>query len=228
MSELKFQCPSCGQLIECDDKCAGDHFPCPNCAVLIQIPGERRPIDAASVSKVGSGAIPVTVPAVPVAVPVSGGSEKAMKIADQTGKVSYTPLEGEAEKQKGELPPVKAKECTPLGSAEGVDLDDPKFSTNHKPATVANSPGTQELRCVCPACHAELRFAVEAALRIVGAPHVETSVPQSADERERKIAAAREAHPVQTYSPLKPRLSYVLSGQAPPLAESEGSVSTTE
>jgi hypothetical protein len=60
-----------------------------------------------------------------------------------------------------------------------------------------------------------LRIAVEAALRIVGAPHIETSIAQSADEREKQIAAAREAHPVQSYAPMKPRLSYVLSGEAP-------------
>ena len=228
MSELKFQCPSCGQLIECDDKCAGDHFPCPNCAALIQIPGERRPIDGAPASKPGPTQIPVTVPAVPVGVPVSGASEKAMKIADKTGKVSYTPLDEGTEKpaRKSELP--AAKDCTPLGSAEGVDLDDPKFSKNHKATSAAHSPTAQELRCVCPACHAELRIAVEAALRIVGAPHVETSIAHSADERERRIAAARDAHPVQTYTPLKPRLSYVLSGEAPPLAETEGGVSRAE
>jgi len=44
----------------------------------------------------------------------------------------------------------------------------------------------------------------------------------SAEERERQIALAREAHPVQLYPAMKPRLDYVLSGQAPTQAK-EGS-----
>jgi hypothetical protein len=41
-------------------------------------------------------------------------------------------------------------------------------------------------------------------------------------EREQQIAAARAAHPVLAMPPVKPRLSYILSGgQAPPPAENE-------
>jgi hypothetical protein len=35
------------------------------------------------------------------------------------------------------------------------------------------------------------------------------------EERERQLAAAREAHPVQVSTPVKPRLGYILSGKLP-------------
>jgi len=38
MKELKFNCPSCGQHIQCDWKYAGENVPCPGCAALIRVP----------------------------------------------------------------------------------------------------------------------------------------------------------------------------------------------
>jgi len=38
MKELKFNCPSCGQHIQCDWRHAGENVPCPGCATLIRVP----------------------------------------------------------------------------------------------------------------------------------------------------------------------------------------------
>jgi hypothetical protein len=42
----------------------------------------------------------------------------------------------------------------------------------------------------------------------------------SAEEKERYIAHARETHPVQLHSNMKPRLDYVLSGELPHASDS--------
>lgn len=38
MSDLKFNCPSCGQHVQCDIDHAGENIPCPSCAQLIRVP----------------------------------------------------------------------------------------------------------------------------------------------------------------------------------------------
>src|SRR5579871_4351330 len=38
MSDLKFNCPSCGQHVQCDVDHAGENIPCPSCANLIRVP----------------------------------------------------------------------------------------------------------------------------------------------------------------------------------------------
>ncbi len=38
MSDLKFNCPSCGQHVQCDIDHAGENIPCPSCAHLIRVP----------------------------------------------------------------------------------------------------------------------------------------------------------------------------------------------
>ena len=42
MSDLKFNCPSCGQHIKCDESHAGENLPCPGCAHLIRIPHDAE------------------------------------------------------------------------------------------------------------------------------------------------------------------------------------------
>jgi len=39
------------------------------------------------------------------------------------------------------------------------------------------------------------------------------------EEREKQIAAARQAHPVSLNTPMKPRLEYVLTDKTPPLVK---------
>src|SRR5947209_496985 len=40
MSVLKFECPACGQHLECDRVCSGDIIHCPRCCAQIRIPFE--------------------------------------------------------------------------------------------------------------------------------------------------------------------------------------------
>lgn len=42
MSDLKFNCPSCGQHIKCDESHAGENLPCPGCAHLIRVPHDAE------------------------------------------------------------------------------------------------------------------------------------------------------------------------------------------
>src|ERR1043166_7625823 len=94
----------------------------------------------------------------------------------------------------------------------------------------------------CPACHAELKVVIPAdseaaSTKLLHGPPALQHEPSSAraetaehehpdfahmslEERERQIAAAREAHPIQVNSNAKPRLESVLEGKAlPPLRE---------
>jgi hypothetical protein len=106
------------------------------------------------------------------------------------------------------------------------------------PTLAAPPPATD---AICPICESHLRVRNETANS--GAPplaqlikkgepkstqsnppdKVEESHPDLAhmtlEERERHIAAVREAHPVQVNTQMKPRLSYVLSGEKPPPPE---------
>src|SRR6266496_4196565 len=43
MSILKFQCPGCGQNMECDRACAGDVIHCPRCMAELRIPFNELP-----------------------------------------------------------------------------------------------------------------------------------------------------------------------------------------
>src|SRR5438874_36921 len=38
MSDLKFECPGCGQHMECDRACGGDVIHCPKCCAELRIP----------------------------------------------------------------------------------------------------------------------------------------------------------------------------------------------
>ncbi len=42
MSDLKFNCPSCGQHIKIDESHAGENLPCPGCAHLIRVPHDAE------------------------------------------------------------------------------------------------------------------------------------------------------------------------------------------
>ncbi len=103
---------------------------------------------------------------------------------------------------------------------------------SNQPSSQPGSP--QEV--ICPVCQAELRVHQESGKvggkipiaelirrgpdkEKVESKKDEPTHPDfahmSVEERERQIARAREAHPVQLYPAMKPRLDYVLSGEAP-------------
>ena len=171
MTEVKFECPSCGQNLECSRACGGDVIHCPRCCAEIR-------------------------------VPFSAPNE----------------IEGSVVKAELVAPP-------PTQSKPGAEE-----SADSRPQKSAASAQPKEL--ICPVCHAELRMpdcsahpagtAAVAELVRYGTPTPGNSgepphpdlAHMSAEERERHIAHAREANPVQAYPAMKPRLDYVLSGGA--------------
>ena len=170
MSVVKFECPGCGQHMECERACSGDIIHCPRCCAQIRIPFHN--------------------------------------VAEMEGSISRAELVAPA--------------ASPTAHHDG-------------PPAQTNQPHETSAKINCPACHAELKVAIPAKgaptitlLRKPPAPAPPSPTPveaesehpdfahMSLEERERQIAAAREAHPVQAYSSMKPRLEYVLSGKAPP------------
>lgn len=170
MSLLKFECPACGQNMECERACSGDVIHCPRCCAEIRIPF-RGPVD-------------------------------------MEGLVSRAEL---------------------VGPAPGANT----AHSNHHPAQTP--PHEASAKISCPACHAELKVAIPAQggptatlLRTPPPPAQPAPKPveaepehpdfahMSIEERERQIAAARQAHPVQLNPSMKPRLEYILQGKAPP------------
>jgi hypothetical protein len=134
------------------------------------------------------------------------------------------------------------------GSVVHADLiaPPPNQAAQPQPEVKKENPAAPK-EVICPVCRSELRVPVEK-LPAGGLPtaellhKTETRTPPqpataakvappksdqgqlSIEERERQIAAAREAHPVQANTPLKPRLDFVLSEQAgksdgPPLPD---------
>jgi len=95
------------------------------------------------------------------------------------------------------------------------------------------------IRCLCPVCQSELKvsaiptapFGSPSVAEVVHSAkqepaavssdaHGDSPAPAGSEEspaiqRERQIAAAREAHQVSLYPAMKPRLSYVLTGERP-------------
>jgi lysine biosynthesis protein LysW len=98
-------------------------------------------------------------------------------------------------------------------------------------------PEAREAKVNCPACHSELKVVIpgnseKASTTLLSQPpptpheaspnssgNSEPEHPDfahmSLEEREKQIARAREAHPIQVNANPKPRLEYVLAGKAP-------------
>ena len=187
MTEIKFACPSCGQAIQCNPECANQNVPCPSCASLIRVPADT------TLAELPGEANPFQ--------------------SEETAKVSYAAAE-EDHKPARKKP---AQEATPKSQSAAA-------SGSKEPATPPANPS--EVSCVCPVCHSELQISLSA--KSNGKPHrsgdrlAESSAfvakpppveHLSAAERERKIAAAREAHPV-LHPTAKPRLDRILSAES--------------
>jgi len=175
MSALKFECPGCGQHLECDRACSGDIIHCPRCCAELRIP-------------------------------FNSGSELPGSIA-RAELILHAP------------PPSQPASSTAAQSA---------------------SPQHLTTEVICPVCQSELRVrssvaskpnaaAPVAELIRKGVSQPKPPAPQpkfaephpdlnhmSIEERERQIATAREAHPIQLNPPIKPRLDYILSDEARP------------
>lgn len=186
MSALKFECPACGQSLECERALSGDIIHCPRCCAELRIP-----------------------------------------FSNMAGTVLRAELIMHAQPAQKAPDAVRAVDAPP-------------------PATEPQAPSVPEVQeVICPVCESELRIragapkpdgqARLAELIRKGEPKPPAPAPEpkqeeahpeehkalNPEERDRQIAAAREAHPVQANTPVKPRLSYVLSGKSPKEEEQE-------
>jgi len=172
MSVLKFECPGCGQHMECDRACAGDIIHCPRCCAELRIPFSELPGSILRAEMIlHASPKPAAAPA-PTATPAPAAPPS------QPAKVICPVCESELRVRSG---PSKAGAPPPL--AELVKKGEPKPTPQQAEET-----------------HPDLAH-------------------MSLEERERQIAAAREAHPIQLNTPVKPRLNYVLSEQAAPVTK---------
>jgi len=175
MSVLKFECPGCGQHMECDRACAGDVIHCPRCCAELRIPFSSSGIPGS----VARAELIPHAPAPPPAAAVIGPNVPPGEPVPQTTEVVCPVCESELRIRSGS---VKSGSGPRL--AELIRKGDPKPASSQ-----AGSSKAEET-------HPD-------------------SAHMSLEERERRTAAAREAHPIQLNAPVKPRLGYVLSGQAP-------------
>jgi hypothetical protein len=168
MSVLKFECPGCGQHMECDRACAGDVIHCPRCCAELRIPFSEIPGSILRAELILHAPKPaVTAPATPApAAPPPRPRELICPVCESHLRVPNA--------------------TTPSGSlplAELIKKGEPKPTPQEEP-------------------HPDLAH-------------------MSLPEREQQIAAAREAHPIQLNTPVKPRLNYILSEKAAPVTKPE-------
>jgi hypothetical protein len=186
MSEIKFTCPSCSQHVACDASHAGENFPCPACAMLVRVPSDAGFAEAS------------------IAAPASPSAPSAPSVTAELGNIFYS-------------------DAQPTGDGSGHESSGAHQESPSKPASDANhSAGPQapektttvaaehrsDMRCVCPVCKSELRVSLEMAL-----PATDATQHLSLEEREQKIAAAREANPVGLHPNFKPRLDKILGDE---------------
>lgn len=189
MTELRFNCPSCGQHIQCSPECANQNVPCPACATLIRVPADAELTDSPGVA-----------------------AEENPFQASEKPKVSYADAEEPSQPQKETL--------SPLRPAPRVD-NKPVSAVREQLEAARPSAQSSELLCTCPVCRSELRISVTPKSQAVS--HSGDKLSHSAAfqgatehlsvaEREKKIAAAREANPVKPVA--KPRLDKILSNES--------------
>jgi len=187
MTQLKFDCPSCGRHIQCSPECANQNVPCPACASLIRVPADAEVTESPGIAAEEN---PFRPP------------EKPM--------VAY--VDADSQSQKEVLPtshPAPRVENKPVSALrEQLEASRPTGQSS-------------ELHCICPVCRSELRISVTPKSQAVShtgdklshSAALQTATePLSAAEREKKIAAAREANPVKSVA--KPRLDKILSKES--------------
>ena len=195
MTEIKFECPACGQHMECDRACGGDLIHCPRCCAELRIPFEDN------------GQIESTKRA-ELITPQTSTAAPTSAVAPTTGPAPV------AEVPKPSTKPEHLEVTCPVCRSElkiaatGGDARKP-----------GSSPPLAELLRKGPEPKPEAAPAQaqpESASDGQGKPeHRHLTI----EEREQQIAAARQAHPIHLNPPMKPRLEYVLSGKTPPLVK---------
>jgi hypothetical protein len=176
MSVLKFECPGCGQHMECNRACAGDIIHCPRCTAELRIPLGETPgamLRAELILHAGQACMPAGSPEqqhapepVEALCPVC---ESHLRVSvDENDNTGARPALAQLVRKGQKLETASIKETANEKNSDHAD-DAPKPDLAH----------------------------------------------MTMEERERQIAKAREAHPIQISAPVKPRLSYILSGEAP-------------
>ena len=186
MSVLKFQCPGCGQNMECDRACAGDVIHCPRCMAELRIPFNELPgallraelILHAPDSAAATGSSSTT--------PVPQTTEVLCPVCESHLRVSAN-----GNSKPGAGPPL-------------ADLirKGPQVEKRELSGTAGEGNGCAQSASAKEESHPDLAH-------------------MTLEERERQIAVAREAHPIQVSTPVKPRLSYILSGGEAPAPQKE-------
>jgi hypothetical protein len=189
MTDIKFECPGCGQHMECDRACGGDVIHCPRCCAELRIPFadvaqlEGSMKRAALIAPAGSSTM-ATSQAHSASAPADSVRAKE---AVETVSVEVTCPVCHSELRIGERVKANFKPGSPPPPAELL-----RKKTQETPPTPGPAP---------------------AEAGTTGEHHL------SLEEREKQIAAARQAHPISLNPPMKPRLEYVLSDKTPPLAK---------
>ncbi|HEX5223406.1 MAG TPA: hypothetical protein VFZ59_27850 [Verrucomicrobiae bacterium] len=193
MTEIKFACPSCGQAIQCNLECANQNVPCPSCATLIRVPADAELTES------------------------PGPAPEENPFQSVEPKVSYADAEEHGQTQI-DAPPPNPRPAPRIDNKPVSAIRD-----ELGPAAPAAQP--PDLRCTCPVCHSELRVSVTLKSNALADASVGDTRSQSvafqhatehlsAADREKRIAAAREANRVTSYPVIKPRLDKILSEES--------------
>ncbi len=231
MNEIKFACPSCGQHIQCDEAYVGRKIVCPMCRAEIAVP---RTAPGQPGGTLPEAHLIAASPGRAPSEPVHSGARKPVS-SNRAG----TP----------ECPTLERK---PGAGGSGSAESRPEGSTVQKPAeraleanagvrvSAAAGPGP-DVHLLCPVCRSELGVppgippaaaskAVRRAIlirRAEQAPVASVAANATAhgdgDEEKHEPRRPSPAERIGRSGPeIKPRLSYILTGEPPkPTAESK-------
>jgi hypothetical protein len=184
MSTVKFECPSCGQHMECDRARSGDVIHCVGCCAELRIPF--------SSTKTGLSCIERAELILPGAAPSAPGAKETRPAAtpQKSPSSAIAPLEATCPICQAHLrfDPQKCPDSSSPDHPPTAELIARK-EPGHKPQARHEQPHPLPANAE-PADNHHLSF----------------------EEREKQIAEGRKAHPIQLYPAQKPRLDYILSG----------------
>lgn len=199
MNIVKFECPSCGQQMECDRSRSGDVIHCVDCCAELRIPFSSAKTGLTSIER-AELIIPGAAPSAPLPgdLPPSPGAHAARVPEDARNS------------------PSESLEATCPVCQAHLRLDPHRCSHG----THENPPPTAELvhhnQLSAHAHPAPAPHTSPSSVQTAGQPATINHPHLSFEERERQIAEGRKAHPIQTNPAQKPRLDYILSGGATP------------
>ena len=204
MSAVKFECPSCGQHMECDRACSGDVIHCVGCCAELRIPF--------SSNKTGLAPVERAELIVPGAAP-SASSPSTAAPSPVGASASLVDVAKGSNSQNIKKPSDQLIETTCPVCQAHLRLDPRKYSNSDGPSRAAELvPGNNVCSKKVPSEDHQGKQQLQpnpSSQKDTGDSH-----HMSFEERERQIAEGRKAHPIQLYPAQKPRLEYILSGGA--------------